>query len=626
MAELDLTNIARTSIATPGSGVVALFSDSLDKTLRSKDDTGRVRTLGSYFFDVKSYGATGDGSTDDTAAINLAIAACTTATGGTIFFPKGTYIVTATLTDIPSNTTLCGENRGASIISAKTTFVSGDIIRCVSGGDSVTIRDIFITSQSATARTSGASINSNGCHDVHIHSINIYYPYVGVLVGGGSSKFYMNDFDIKVPTALTTSANSASIHINNLTTGDTYIGRGNCESASGAGKAQYGIRIQTTGYIQLDHVACTAADVGLAINPGAGTETAINIFVAFCLFDTCVTNGATFTTTLAANKIRQVRFTDCWFSGTTAGNGMLFTVTAGVIDDISFNNCRVLSNFNHGISTAGAGIASLTNLSVSGSIIAGNSVAGSAVSHGVNIIAGMGRFSFIDNRICTVDTFSSFQSYGINIAAGTYSSYILRNNDCTGNVTGAINDLGVITGQSQKLSENNIGGLNIGRIGIPITANVAVAANANTIVAGGLNVCPIPANCLKIGTHIRVTIEGTFTGTVTATAMQLHLGTAGTVADAVILTASVTGAVGTSRGKLILECTIRTIGAAGTLVGSVLLLQVGVTGLGNAAVLDIVGTTTTAPNTTVANYLTVSLLSAAAGSSGTVQTGYIEIL
>ncbi|MFD1538124.1 glycosyl hydrolase family 28 protein [Nonomuraea guangzhouensis] len=42
-------------------------------------------------FNVKDYGATGNGSTNDTAAINAAITAANSAGGGTVQFPSGTY-------------------------------------------------------------------------------------------------------------------------------------------------------------------------------------------------------------------------------------------------------------------------------------------------------------------------------------------------------------------------------------------------------------------------------------------------------------------------------------------------------------------------------------------------------
>jgi Pectate lyase superfamily protein len=46
---------------------------------------------------VKDFGAVGDGVTDDTAAIQAAINAVITPSGGTLYFPSGTYKITAKL-------------------------------------------------------------------------------------------------------------------------------------------------------------------------------------------------------------------------------------------------------------------------------------------------------------------------------------------------------------------------------------------------------------------------------------------------------------------------------------------------------------------------------------------------
>ena len=43
-------------------------------------------------FDVKAFGATGDGKTIDTPSINRAIEAAAAAGGGTVHFPAGTYL------------------------------------------------------------------------------------------------------------------------------------------------------------------------------------------------------------------------------------------------------------------------------------------------------------------------------------------------------------------------------------------------------------------------------------------------------------------------------------------------------------------------------------------------------
>jgi hypothetical protein len=48
------------------------------------------------WFNVKQYSAAGDGSHDDTAAVQAAIDAAVAAGGGTVYFPTGTYLVTPT--------------------------------------------------------------------------------------------------------------------------------------------------------------------------------------------------------------------------------------------------------------------------------------------------------------------------------------------------------------------------------------------------------------------------------------------------------------------------------------------------------------------------------------------------
>ena len=58
---------------------------------------GPIVDAGGQFHNVKAYGATGDGSTNDTPAIQAAISAASSAGGGIVFFPEGTYSVNVTL-------------------------------------------------------------------------------------------------------------------------------------------------------------------------------------------------------------------------------------------------------------------------------------------------------------------------------------------------------------------------------------------------------------------------------------------------------------------------------------------------------------------------------------------------
>lgn len=84
------------SSATPAALGTAAAGTA--KTLAHSDHvhptTGLV-TQGTLVFNVKDYGATGDGSTDDYTAITAAITASTQ--GSTVYFPPGTYITSATI-------------------------------------------------------------------------------------------------------------------------------------------------------------------------------------------------------------------------------------------------------------------------------------------------------------------------------------------------------------------------------------------------------------------------------------------------------------------------------------------------------------------------------------------------
>jgi len=125
-------------------------------------------------FNVKDYGAKGDGVADDSTAINAAITAANAlASGGTVIFPSGTYLLAATHIVLKSNEVLwlygavLKLKDGASVnmirIDASATKcgvyggeINGNKVNCPAGGDgintfltgtgqiNVTIRDVYI--------------------------------------------------------------------------------------------------------------------------------------------------------------------------------------------------------------------------------------------------------------------------------------------------------------------------------------------------------------------------------------------------------------------------------------------------------------------------------------------------
>ncbi len=71
-----------------------------------------------YAISVKDFGAIGDGSADDTAAINRALSALLSGTSPCrkLFFPSGTYAISGTLNLSASNCEIYGEGRETSVV------------------------------------------------------------------------------------------------------------------------------------------------------------------------------------------------------------------------------------------------------------------------------------------------------------------------------------------------------------------------------------------------------------------------------------------------------------------------------------------------------------------------------
>lgn len=107
--------------------------------------------FGGSVANVQGYGAVGDGVTDDTAAINLAIVACKLSHRA-LYFPAGTYLVTSALTAIAGQLMVFGDGRQSSTIlfrptanAACFTFSNGasQVLNCF-------MRDLGIKSDDTT--------------------------------------------------------------------------------------------------------------------------------------------------------------------------------------------------------------------------------------------------------------------------------------------------------------------------------------------------------------------------------------------------------------------------------------------------------------------------------------------
>ena len=69
---------------------------------RVRELNSRRTPLGLGWINVREHGARGDGITDDTASVQAAIDACPS--GGTVYFPSGTYLLKSAGTNTPCTT------------------------------------------------------------------------------------------------------------------------------------------------------------------------------------------------------------------------------------------------------------------------------------------------------------------------------------------------------------------------------------------------------------------------------------------------------------------------------------------------------------------------------------------
>lgn len=114
-------------------------------------------------YNVKAFGATGNGTTDDSAAVNAALTAAQNSDdGGTVFFPAGRYMIRSSLRiDRFARLQIAGEGRASQILWG----FDGHLFRWAPGvpcRDSL-IRDLMITGAASISRTNAAFYCGGGC-------------------------------------------------------------------------------------------------------------------------------------------------------------------------------------------------------------------------------------------------------------------------------------------------------------------------------------------------------------------------------------------------------------------------------------------------------------------------------
>lgn len=421
-----------------------------DTTFVDGDTSAANRVVAAWLNDVNNntyramvnaklapYGATGNGTTDDTTAIQLALNASVLAYGGEVYLPPGTYAFTS-LT-IPAGVTIVGAGPYATTLLATNATNT-----CLALSDSSSIRNVKI--MKTVAKTAGflCSVEGNGCV---IDNCEFGGYYVGVSVGtyGGTIRVTPRISNCKFRSPGTT-IGSGAIQLINVSSAELY---NNTITGDVGTQPGFGVRVYSGDTVYIDNCNVTAHGKALLVDtPAGGNLYALTIDSSF--FDSAGTTIAAPVSCaefVPEGNVYDTKISNTWFGLSAARSGCIIEPTgAGTVDGISFSGCEFIANGDSGIYWTAAA----TNVVITGGWACAN------VAKGILAKAGTTKFTitgvFAGPSLRTGSSVTN--DYGIAVDIGASNNYCIVGNNVVGNTTVGLFDGG--TGAT-KLVRDNLG-------------------------------------------------------------------------------------------------------------------------------------------------------------------------
>lgn len=387
---------------------------------------------------VQSYGAKGDGTTDDTAAIQSALNAVPS-TGATVVLPAGTYIISSTLSIDKDGTVLTGVGAG-STLRVTGSALGIDVIKIGNGSTTrahCAVRNLHI--DAASQKTGGVGILMSKCFKIWLQNLLVEKQYRSLEINN-TTEVWLSDSDIR------DSKEHGLLILNDMNSGyDWYIS--NCvfdnPDVTNTGS---GIHWDGGETLVVNGVDLLRFTTGFYVNPTDGHESRF-AFLNNMIVDTNSDNNIHISNTGTGNTI-GITFTNSW-SGTATNYGVLIDQPgSGLVQGVRWTGGKVFHNGLAGFRLAGG-----QDVRISATDIIANSQTVSANRHGVEVAAGIGNFSVVDCRIGGGFEQGDTQGYAIHLDSGSSDHYIIMGNDCHGNNnTPKIDDNG--TGTNKVVANN----------------------------------------------------------------------------------------------------------------------------------------------------------------------------
>lgn len=444
---------------------------------------------------VKDFGAVGDGSTDDTSAINTALIAVNALGKVALYFPAGVYRYSGGGW-LGNGVVITGAGRDATTIrSIAASPTDGYLFDCRGVGSGIRSMRFDAT---GTTQTTGSYVWLQGSESF-IDDFHMTGDFNGILMTGNVSRIRHGRFQDGATNAIRIRAEGGD---NSQLIDDVLMG------AQSPQVSAAGIRVRNSSALIISNTSVIQQGDALLVDPTTATQSSntadgsvFSLYANNCFFDNSSGNGIRIAATGTGSVVR-CRFANCWV-GSSAGDGIYIVNSgSGLVQGMYFDSCHAVLN---GTGGSGAGFTTggtVTDVSINGGLVANNTegvyfnsgtsnskVSNATIGAGGGLSGNSGNgvvlASGTSNIVVTGNTVINNTSNGV-VALGTAVGYVIADNFISGN--GA--DL-TVTATTNRVVRNNVG---VTSPDFASGTSLVASGGTSVVVTHGLGVAPSAAS------------------------------------------------------------------------------------------------------------------------------------